>query len=200
MYDRSYIRTFLIHSHVHLDLGRGFESRIRLDHFTFCVYLTDILRCHESFGHTCGGAEELIVIELYGNVSVVCSHHIAVVDPSADVANLFFDFKFVYHAIFLLKHFGFFFISKEILLLSIRNVKEILLFYVVFVVSTLWFLLFFEIIHFFNIHHQVFYNYSFVPIVKNVFFCFFRFVFTIYYFLFSSDQVSVPRASRLRLP
>src|SRR5699024_470858 len=159
----------------------------RLDHFTLCVYLTDILRCHESFGHTCGGAEELIVIELYGNISVVCSHHVAVVDPSADVANLFFDFKFVYHSIFLLKHFGFFFISKEFLLLSIRYVKEFFLFYVVFFFSIMLFLLFIVIIHFFNRHCPYFYNYSMVLPAENVYYTFFDFIFTICCF-----QIAIP--------
>ena len=100
MYNRTYVRSLLINSHMHFDLRRWLESRVSLNHITLSVYLTDKLRCHESFRYTCRCAKELIVIEFYGNISVVCCNHVTVVDSSSDVTDLFFDFKFVYHAHF----------------------------------------------------------------------------------------------------
>ena len=41
MYNRSYIRSLLIYSHVHLDLRRWSESRVCLDHISFSIYFTD---------------------------------------------------------------------------------------------------------------------------------------------------------------
>ena len=38
-----------------------------------------------------------MVIELYGDISVICSHHVSVVDPLSDLADLFLDLKFILH-------------------------------------------------------------------------------------------------------
>ena len=95
VYNSSNIRSLLIDSHVHLDLRRGTEVSVCLQHISFCIDFTDELRSHESFGNTSRGAKELIVVQFYGNVSIVCSNHVAVVNAFSDVADLFFDFILV---------------------------------------------------------------------------------------------------------
>ena len=95
--NRFNVRSFLIYSHVHLDFGRGFESFVCLDNLSVFVHFADELGSHEALRNARGGAKELMIVELDGNVSVVCGNHPLIVDSLADVANLFLDFKFVYH-------------------------------------------------------------------------------------------------------
>ena len=97
MYHASHIRPLLIHPHVHLNLRRRLEIAVGLNHIALSIHLADILRGHEALGHAGRGAKELIVIQLYGNVSVVGGNHVSVVDPPADVTDLFFDFILVLH-------------------------------------------------------------------------------------------------------
>ena len=95
VYNCTYIRSLLIHSHVHFDLGRRTEVSVCLDYVSFGIYFTDVLRSHETFGNTGRGAKEFIVVQFYGNVSIVCSNHVPVINAFADVADLFFDFILV---------------------------------------------------------------------------------------------------------
>ena len=57
---------------------------------------------------------EFVVIQFYGNVSVVSCNHVTVVDTSSDVTDLFFDFKFVYHAYFPPKAIWFFAAARQL--------------------------------------------------------------------------------------
>ena len=114
MYYRSYVWSLLINSHMHFDLRRWFESRVSLDYVTLSIYFTDELWSHKSFGYACWCAKEFVVIQLYGNVSVVSCNHVTVVDTSSDVTDLFFDFKFVYHAYFPPKAIWFFAAARQL--------------------------------------------------------------------------------------
>ena len=86
----SYIGALLVYAHMHLNLRGRLKALICLDHITLCIYLTDKFGGHETFGNTGGGAKEFIVVELYGNVTVIGCHHVTVVDPSADLTDLLF--------------------------------------------------------------------------------------------------------------
>ena len=97
MYDGSDVRSLLIHSHMHLDLGGRTEAGICLDHVSVLVHLADVVRGHEALGHTGRRAEKLMIVQLDGNVAVIGCNHVAVVDSLADVTNLFLDFILVYH-------------------------------------------------------------------------------------------------------
>ena len=114
MYYRSYVRSLLIYSHMHFDFRRWFESRVSLNYITLSIYFTDELWSHKSFGYACWCAKEFVVIQLYGNVSVVSCNHVTVVDTSSDVTDLFFDFKFVYHAYFPPKAIWFFAAARQL--------------------------------------------------------------------------------------
>ena len=87
-----YIRSFLVDSHVHFDLGRRSEALVSLDNLTVCIYLTDVLGGHEALGHARGSAEELVVADLYGDVTVVGRNHSLVVNSLTDFTDLLFDF------------------------------------------------------------------------------------------------------------
>ena len=99
------VGSFLVYSHVHFDFGRGLEAFVSLKNLSVFVDLANVLGSHKSLGYAGRRAKEFVIVELNGNVSVVCGDHALIVDSLADVANLFFDFKFVYH-ICLLKVFG----------------------------------------------------------------------------------------------
>ena len=87
---------------MHLDLRRGTEAGVSLKHFSFFIYLADILRGHEALGNSGRRAEEFMIIELYGDISVVGRNHVPIVDSLANVTNLFFNFKFVNHLVLFL--------------------------------------------------------------------------------------------------
>lgn len=74
---------------MHFDLRRRTESVVCLKNPTIRVHLTNIVRGHESFGHAGRSAQVLIVIDLHRDVAVVGGHHASVIDPLADVTNLF---------------------------------------------------------------------------------------------------------------
>ena len=99
MYHSSHIRALLINAHVHLDLGRRTEALVRLDHVALRIHLADEFRGHEALGHAGGRAEEFIVVQLHGNVSVIGCNHVPVVDSLSDVADQFFQFVFVLHVL-----------------------------------------------------------------------------------------------------
>ena len=99
MHHGSHIGALLIHAHVHLDLGRRTEALVRLDHVALRIHLADEFRGHEALGHAGGRAEEFIVVQLHGNVSVIGRDHVPVVDPLSDVADQFFQFVFVLHVL-----------------------------------------------------------------------------------------------------
>ena len=80
---------------MHLDLRRRFEARISMKHLAFLINLADIFRSHESLGNACRCAKECMIIQLYGNVSIVRCNHVAVVDSLSDVADLFLNFKLI---------------------------------------------------------------------------------------------------------
>lgn len=107
MYYRSYVRSLLIYSHMHFDFRRWFESRVSLNYITLSIYFTDELWSHKSFGYACWCAKEFVVIQLYGNVSVVSCNHVTVIDTSSDVTDLFLISNSFTMLIFLLKQFGF---------------------------------------------------------------------------------------------
>ena len=86
---------------MHLNLGRRPETLVCLKHIAVCVYFTDIFWSHETFADTGRSTQEFIVIELYGEVSVIRRNHAAVIYTFADLAHFFFDFKFVLHSFIL---------------------------------------------------------------------------------------------------
>ena len=99
MHHGSHIGALLIHAHVHLDLGRRTEALVRLEHIALRVHLADEFRGHEALGYAGRRAEEFIVVQLHGNVSVIGRDHVPVVDPLSDVADQFFQFVFVLHVL-----------------------------------------------------------------------------------------------------
>ena len=99
MHHSSHVRALLIYTHMHLDLGRRTEALVRLDHVALRIHLTDEFRSHKALGHAGGRAKELIVVELYGYVSVIGRDHVPVVDSLSDVADQFFQFVFVLHVL-----------------------------------------------------------------------------------------------------
>ena len=81
MDNRTNVRSLLINPHVHLNLGGGSEALVCLQNIAGCVNLADKFRRHKALGNTCRRAEKLIVIELNGDISVICRYHVAVIYP-----------------------------------------------------------------------------------------------------------------------
>ena len=78
-------------AHVHLDLGGRIE--LTVDLIALAVYLNDHIGGHVALGYAGRGAVELIRSNFYRDVSVIGSYEAVVVDPLANVADFFFDFK-----------------------------------------------------------------------------------------------------------
>ena len=91
MYDRLNVRAKLVYAHMHLDLRRRTIRAIRGDYLTLCVNLTDHIHRHKALGNACGGAKELIIIQLYADIAIIGGNHASIIDTAANVQNLFLN-------------------------------------------------------------------------------------------------------------
>ena len=85
------VRSFLVDSHVHLDLGGGVESAVDLVAVT--IDTDDHVGSHVALGYAGGSAVVLVGAYLDGDVTVVCCYETVIVNSLTDVADFFFDFK-----------------------------------------------------------------------------------------------------------
>ena len=92
-----YVRSFLINSHMHFDFGGGLEAFVCLKYLAVCVNLAYVLGSHEALAYAGRRAEEFIIVELYGNVTVVGGYHSLVIDTLTNFADLLFDLVLCCH-------------------------------------------------------------------------------------------------------
>ncbi len=85
MYHRTDVGPLLVAAHVHLNLGGRVQLSFQL--VALGIDLDDHVRGHKALGNACGGAVELVVAHLNGNVSVVGRHKSVHVDASADLTD-----------------------------------------------------------------------------------------------------------------
>ena len=97
MHYRLYIRSFFIYPHMHLNLGRGLKTFVRLDHFAFRIHLADIFRRHKSLAHTSRRAKKFVVVQFHGKVTVIGCHHAPVVNSPANFTHFFLNFILIQH-------------------------------------------------------------------------------------------------------
>ena len=84
-----YIRALLIYFQVHFEFRRRIQSSFQFISLT--VNLNNHIRRHESFRYTGWGAIIFIVVDFYGNISVICCDKSVHVNSSADFTDFFLN-------------------------------------------------------------------------------------------------------------
>jgi hypothetical protein len=89
--DREYVGTLSVNAKVHLDFRGGIELTLEL--LSRSVYFDDHIGGKVALGYACRGAVILVIANLNGDVTVVCSDEALRIKLMTYLADFLFDFE-----------------------------------------------------------------------------------------------------------